>query len=122
MWLMMAAVPAVGAGSGSGVGVSSHSTFQIQCAPCHGAGGRGDGWRAWLFRLQIHDFTDAAYMQTLSDDYLFQIIKQGGASMGKPGMPSWGQELADGEIRDLVAYIRGLAASSRPPKRAGATR
>jgi len=64
----------------------------------------------------MRDLTDAAYMQTLRDDYIFQIIKHGGASLGKPGMPSWGQELDDREIRDLVVHIRSLAPSSqRPP-------
>jgi mono/diheme cytochrome c family protein len=62
----------------------------------------------------MRDFADATYMRTLPDDYLFQIIKQGGANLGKPGMPSWGQELTDEEIMALVVYIRGLATSRGP--------
>ena len=100
------------AGGGRGTG---QSNYQSQCAACHGSSGKGDGWRAWLFRLEMRDFTDSAYMQTLPDEYLFQIIKQGGASLGKPGMPSWGQELTDQEIKSLVAYVRSLAPSLRPP-------
>jgi hypothetical protein len=70
----------------------------------------------------MRDLTDAAYVRTLTDDYLFQIIKQGGASLGKPGMPSWGRELDDPEIRDLVLHIRSLAAAPRPPHATGSSR
>ncbi len=96
---------------------TGQSTYQSQCASCHGKRGKGDGWTAWLFRLKMRDLTEAAYMQTLTDEYLFQIIKHGGASLGKPGMPSWGQELTDREIGDLVAYIRslGLPPGQSPP-------
>ena len=70
----------------------------------------------------MRDLTDPAYLQTLPDDYLFQIIKQGGASLGKPGMPSWGQELTDQEIRDLAAYVRSLAQAPQQPQSTGAWR
>jgi len=112
-------VLAAGAG-GVGRG-TAQSNYQSQCASCHGSNGKGDGWTAWLFRLKMRDLTDAAYMRTLADDYLFQIIKQGGANLGKPGMPSWGQDLTDREIRDLVIYIRSLALPP-PPRPAGAAR
>lgn len=105
---------AFAAGAGSGPRGTVQSTFQSECASCHGANGKGGGWTAWLFRLKMRDLTDAAYMRTVSDDYLFQIIKQGGDMLGKPGMPSWGQKLTDREIRDLVAYVRSLS-PPRPP-------
>ena len=82
-----AATPVAGvvfaAGAGSGGRGTAQSNYQSQCASCHGRSGEGDGWTAWLFRLKMRDLTDPAYMRTLSDDYLFQIIKQGGASLGK---------------------------------------
>jgi mono/diheme cytochrome c family protein len=52
-------------------------------------------------------------MRTLSDDYLFLVIKHGGGLFGKPGMPSWGQKLTDSEIRALVVYVRRFS-SPRP--------
>jgi cytochrome c oxidase cbb3-type subunit III len=100
------------AGAGGGGRATARSNYLSKCATCHGAGGKGDGWTAWLFRLKMGDLTNFSNMQALSDDYIFLIIKQGGANLGKPGMPSWGQELTDQEIRDLTAYIRSLA---RPP-------
>lgn len=121
--LMLLVVEASPAASAESQGIASgRSNYEARCASCHGASGKGDGWRTWLSRLQLRDFTDSAFMQTLSDEYLFQIIKQGGASIGKPGMPSWGQKLTDLEIKDLVAYIRSLAIPARPLKPAGATR
>ena len=83
--------------------------YRADCATCHGVSGRGDAWRARLLFLRPGDLTDAKGMGTYSDDALFQTIKQGGASFGKPGMPSFGFHLTDEEIRALVAYIRALA-------------
>ena len=110
------------AGVGSTAPRTGPSNYQSHCASCHGAGGKGDGWTAWLYRLKMRDLTDAAYMQTLPDDYIFQIIKHGGASLGKPGMPSWGQDLSDREIRDLVVHIRSLAAPPQQPQATGSSR
>jgi mono/diheme cytochrome c family protein len=49
-------------------------------------------------------------MEALQDDYLFTLIKNGGATIGKPGMPAFGYHLSDLEIRALVAYVRTLSA------------
>jgi mono/diheme cytochrome c family protein len=108
------------AGSGGGRRGTAQSNYRSECATCHGATGKGDGWTAWLFRLRMQDMTDPAQMRTLTDDYIFQIIKQGGASLGKPGMPSWGQEFTDQEIRDLVVYIRSVARPPEQPQSTGA--
>ena len=108
------------AGSGGGGRGTAQSNYRSKCASCHGDSGKGDGWTAWLFRLKMQDMTDPARMRILPDDYIFQIIKQGGASLGKPGMPSWGQEVTDQEIRDLVVYIRSLARPPEQPQSTGA--
>jgi len=113
--------PDIGPTAGAGGLQPGRSLYCVQCASCHGAGGRGDGWRAWLFRLTMRDLTDAGYLQGLSDEYLFQIIKQGGATLGKPGMPSWGQHLTDSEIRELVRYLRCLARSPAQGPSAGSS-
>ena len=110
------------AGVGSTASRSGPSNYQSHCASCHGTGGKGDGWTAWLYRLKMRDLTDAAYVQALPDDYIFQVIKHGGASLGKPGMPSWSQELDDREIRDLVVHIRSLSAPPQQPQPTGSSR
>jgi mono/diheme cytochrome c family protein len=78
------------------------------CASCHGVDGRGS-WRAALFLVRPGDLTDAARIQTLSDRYLFDLIKHGGAPIGRPGMPAFGATLSDEDITLLVRYVRRLA-------------
>jgi mono/diheme cytochrome c family protein len=78
------------------------------CASCHGVDGRGS-WRAALFLVRPGDLTDAARIQTLSDGYLFDLIKHGGAPIGRPGMPAFGATLSDEDITLLVRYVRKLA-------------
>jgi cytochrome c553 len=77
------------------------------CAPCHGVDGRGS-WRAALFLIRPGDLSDAARLSRDSDRYLFDIIKQGGAPIGRPGMPAFGWQLGDDDIEALVQYIRTL--------------
>jgi mono/diheme cytochrome c family protein len=47
-------------------------------------------------------------MDALSDQYVFDLIKHGGATIGKPGMPAFGFYLKDDEIQELVTYVRTL--------------
>lgn len=77
------------------------------CATCHGADGRGS-WRATLFLVRPGDLSDKARIAQLSDSYLFDLIKHGGAPIGRPGMPAFGSTLNDDEIRLLVQVVRKL--------------
>jgi mono/diheme cytochrome c family protein len=81
--------------------------YLTYCAPCHGANGRGS-WRATLFLLRPGDLADPATLAPLSDEYLSELIKHGGASLGKPGMPAFGYHLSDAQIRELIGYVRTL--------------
>ena len=85
-------------------------TYLTRCAPCHGANGHGS-WRATIFFIRPGDLADRRAMGQLSDDYIFSLIKNGGAAIGKPGMPAFGYHLSDPEIRALVAYVRTLSAA-----------
>jgi mono/diheme cytochrome c family protein len=78
------------------------------CATCHGADGRGS-WSAALFLVRPGKLSDAAALDRRSDQYLFDLIKHGGAPIGRPGMPAFGSTLTDGEIAELVAYVRTLS-------------
>ena len=83
---------------------SNYTTF---CAKCHGAGGKGDGSGAATLATKPRDFTDCARMAKESDDVLFKVIKEGGKPNGFSGdMQAWNNAFEDGEIKDLVAYIR----------------
>jgi mono/diheme cytochrome c family protein len=81
------------------------------CASCHGRDGRG-AWSAALFLVQPGDLTERARLDRYSDRYVFDLIKHGGAPIGRPGMPAFGSQLSDADIEALVKYVRALA--SRP--------
>jgi mono/diheme cytochrome c family protein len=81
--------------------------FYGLCVTCHGTDGRGS-WRASLFLIRPGNLADAARLGQRSDQYLVDIIKNGGAPIGRPGMPAFGAALSEEEIRELVAYVRGL--------------
>ena len=78
------------------------------CIDCHGRSGRGS-WRATLFLIRPGDLTDPARMRASSDTYLHELIKHGGAPLGKPGMPGFGSHLDDSQIDAVIAYVRTLS-------------
>jgi mono/diheme cytochrome c family protein len=85
------------------------AVFESHCVTCHGAAGKGDGRVARLYNPKPSDLTAS----TQSDSYKSDIIRKGGASLGRsPVMPAWGGELSDAEIGDLLAYLRRIGSSS----------
>jgi mono/diheme cytochrome c family protein len=78
------------------------------CATCHGPDGKGS-WRAALFLVRPGNLSDTARIDARSDQYLFDLIKHGGAPIGRPGMPAFGSTLTDEDIREIVRYVRGLS-------------
>jgi mono/diheme cytochrome c family protein len=86
--------------------------FETHCATCHGAAGRGDSWRARLLLLRPGDLSSHT-IASLPDQYLADLIRHGGSSFGKPGMPSFGFVLTDKEIGAVIQYVRGLPRAPR---------
>jgi mono/diheme cytochrome c family protein len=99
-WLLNDPRPPAGASRGERL-------YYARCVECHGADGRGS-WRAALFLLRPGDLADGARTGALTDRYLFDIIKHGGAPIGRPGMPAYGFHLGDDDIRELVNHLRTL--------------
>jgi mono/diheme cytochrome c family protein len=81
--------------------------YYAYCAECHGRDGRGS-WRAALFLLRPGNLADPARMSTHTDQYLFDIVKHGGAPVGRPGMPAFGYHMPDDDIQALITYLRTL--------------
>jgi mono/diheme cytochrome c family protein len=81
--------------------------YLSHCADCHGANGHGS-WRATMFLIRPGDLGDARTLAGKSDEYLFDLIKNGGAAIGKPGMPAFGFHLTDEQIRELIRHVRAL--------------
>jgi cytochrome c oxidase cbb3-type subunit III len=80
------------------------------CSACHGETGKGDGPSGAALPARPADHTNGAVMNQLSDKFLVDVITKGGGAVGKSNfMPAWGSSFNDKQIRDIVAYIRGLA-------------
>lgn len=101
-WLLNDPRPPAGASRGERL-------YYAYCVECHGRDGRGS-WRAALFLLRPGNLAEKARAET--DQYLFDLIKNGGSPFGRPGMPSFGY-LEDEDIRVLAAHIRTLTAVRR---------
>lgn len=85
-----------------------HELYIANCAPCHGAQGRGDGPSAANLDPKPRDHTNREYMSTLTDDELGKTIRLGGVVAGMPQMPS--HPHINGEDLDaIVAFVRSLS-------------
>ncbi len=83
------------------------SNYSDSCVDCHGESGKGDGKKAADLKVKPADYTNCAEMTKLSDDYLFNVIKNGGKSVHKSeAMADFGKAYDDDEIHGLVAYVR----------------
>jgi cytochrome c6 len=84
----------------SAVAQDAAATYKAKCAMCHGADGKGSPTG---LKMGAHDFTSDE-VQKQTDAQLTEIITK-----GKNKMPAYDSKLKDTEIKDLVAFIRGLA-------------
>jgi len=108
--LLLVLVPNLGLAQVKGDPKAGKAKYDANCVGCHGTTGTGDGPAAAALNPKPQDHTDGKVMNALSDKYLFDIIKDGGAAMKKaPFMPASNKKLTDQEIWDVVAYIRSLA-------------
>ena len=85
------------------------NVYQRHCQACHGAGGRGDGPDAKALKVapaNFHRFS--SFLK--SDEELLRTIEHG--VVFSP-MHSWRGQLTDGEMQDVVAYVRLLAQQER---------
>jgi mono/diheme cytochrome c family protein len=103
-------VPALSLAQMKGDPKVGKAKYDVDCAGCHGKTGKGDGPAAAALTPKPQDHTDGKVMNSLSDQYLFDIIKKGGVAVKKaPIMPANEKKLSDQEIWDVIAYIRSLA-------------
>ena len=104
-WLLNDPRPAQGASSGE-------RAYYAYCVTCHGEDGRGS-WRAALFLMRPVDLTDPQRARRYSERYLFDLIKHGGAPIGRPGMPAFGIHLADPDIDAVARHVLILVRRTR---------
>lgn len=98
--LTLAAIPAQAAETAA-------DNYKAYCVQCHGMKGNGTGVNVPDMSVVPRDHTDVKSMSARSDDELFKVIKNGGASISKSVlMPQWKGALSDEEIKDLVQHLR----------------
>lgn len=103
-------LPSKAGPSPTGNRAAGHEVHKANCVKCHGAGGKGDGPAGKLLKTKPADWTDRARMSKMSDADLFNVIKNGGGAVGKSKlMPAWKDKLSDGQINDVIAFIRSLS-------------
>ena len=93
----------------SSVTEKTRQVYRRYCAQCHGVKGHGDGINAPYLVVPPRDHTKSDYLETRSDQQLFDAIKVGGLAIGRaPCMPAWEHTFESETIRSLVSYIREL--------------
>ena len=100
--LFFAAGPSRAADSAKGQEI--YTTF---CATCHGPTGLGDGVAAAALDPKPRDLSSAAILEGYTDEYLVNVITNGGAAVGKsPMMTAWAGIISPEDIDNVVAHIR----------------
>lgn len=93
----------------SSVTEETRQVYRRYCAQCHGVKGHGDGINAPYLVVPPRDHTKGDYLETRSNQQLFDAIKLGGLAVGRaPCMPAWEHTFEDKTIHSLVNYIREL--------------
>ncbi len=85
------------------------AVYQRHCEACHGVGGWGDGPDAQALKVapaNFHRFS--SFLK--SDEDLLRTIEHG---VVFSTMHSWRGRLTDGEMQDVVAYVRLLSQKGR---------
>lgn len=80
--------------------------YKTLCVSCHGEKGDGKGPAGGALNPAPTNFTDAANADRLTDEWVYKIVKEGGAANGKSAlMVSWAGALNDQGLRDVSAYV-----------------
>jgi cytochrome c oxidase cbb3-type subunit 3 len=86
--------------------------YEKHCVRCHGKDGSGEGSGTGVTLSREREFmvmpaalNNPGFQRAASDAMIADIIRRG-RKVG--GMPTFGRKLKDGEIADLVAYVRTL--------------
>lgn len=79
---------------------AGEQTYKTKCASCHGADGTGATPVGKATKAR--DFCSDEVKKETDEEWTTIIVK------GKNKMPSYDKKLTDAEVKDVVAYIRGL--------------
>jgi mono/diheme cytochrome c family protein len=91
---------------------TGQNTYKLNCVPCHGPLGKGDGPSAAGLNPKPRDHSNGEYMSKLTDDMIGETVKMGGVIRGYPNMPS-SPHIKGEEMAALIAFVRRLSDQER---------
>lgn len=95
--------------------LAGRELFKSNCSPCHGESGKGDGPGGQVLPVKPANLGERIAENGYSDQYLFDVIGKGGASVGKSNfMPAWSGALSDQQIRQIVSFLHTLKGPGNP--------
>jgi len=80
------------------------TTYDKECAKCHGADGKGDTKMGK--KMGAKDYTDAKVQDALTDAAAFKAIKEGFKDKDGKVLMKPSEGMSDDDIKALVAYMR----------------
>ena len=95
--------------TGTYTGKAGKDNYIANCSPCHGITGKGDGPLADTLGegIKARNLSDAKLLSVRTDEFLFKVVKSGGAAVGfSDAMPSWKETFTDVEIKQIIQYVR----------------
>lgn len=103
----LAALPALAGGFElKGDPQKGQAHYKTLCVSCHGEKGDGNGPAGAALNPHPTNFTDPANAARLTDEWIYKMVKDGGAANGKsPMMVAWLAALQDQGVRDVSAYV-----------------
>lgn len=79
---------------------AAEKVYKTKCASCHGADGKGT--TAAGKATKARDFCSDEVKKETDEEWTAILVK------GKNKMPAYDKKLTEGEIKEVVAYIRSL--------------
>ena len=80
--------------------------YAVDCAPCHGDNGKGEGPVAHLLKTKPKDLIGGV-SKDLPDGYIYGTIRDGGIAM-----PSYNDAMSAHERWQVVLFVRSLQAGA----------
>ena len=83
--------------------------YKMFCISCHGEDGKSKTTAGLALKPAPRDFTDAAWHNTVTDEHIEKVIRDGGPSVGKSAtMSPWGAMLPGTLLKDMVKKVRSF--------------